>query len=285
MVITSHPVPVLAQTLSCYGASMPSPHKEELVIYDKLPVALLSALATEREGTTNAVIAHYLVTHADQLHDASVKGVAAACNVGVGSVSRFCRDTGFSGFEELRSVLEAASHSFERAPGEGTFDARAQEHAGLVGDGLQRVANTIDQRALELLVDDLVSHERVFTCGMLKAQAAAVDLQVDLLMQGKYVETSVSYADQLAHIAKAGRDELVVLFSYTGSYFDARDLSDALARIDRPRIWVVAGARHPQPTFVYGCLAFDSDWSQLTHPFQLEMAAALISQEYARRGV
>lgn len=253
------------------------------MIYDKLPVALLSALASEHDGTTNAIIARYLVTHADQLHDASVKGVAAACNVGAGSVSRFCRDTGFSGFEELRTVLESASSSFEPAPGEGPFSLRALEHAELVGDALKRVASTIDQRALGLLVDDLVSYDRVFTCGMLKAQAAAVDLQVDLLMQGKYVETSVSYADQLEHISKAGRDELVVLFSYTGSYFDARDLSNALTRIDRPRIWVVAGARHPQPVYVYGCLAFDSNWSQLTHPFQLEMAAALISQEYARR--
>ncbi len=253
------------------------------MIYDKLPVALLSALAAEREGTTNAVIAQYLVTHADRLQDASVKGVAAACNVGVGSVSRFCRDTGFSGFEELRSALTAASRSFEVAPGEGPFPVRAQEHAGQVGSALQRVAATIDQKALGLLVDDLASHERIFACGMLKAQAAAVDLQVDLLMLGRYVETSVSYADQLDHIARAGRDELVVVFSYTGSYFEARDLSGALARVDRPRVWLVAGERRPQPSYVYGCLAFESDGNQLAHPFQLEMAAALITQEYARR--
>ena len=253
------------------------------MIYDKLPVALLSVLATEREGTTNAVIARYLVTHADRLQDLSVKGVATACSVGVGSVSRFCRDAGFSGFEELRSALAAAGRSFEPMPGEGPFSARAKGHAELVGDALRRVAVTIDQRSLGLLVDDLASHERVFACGMLKAQAAAVDLQVDLLMLGRYVETSVSYADQLARIAKAGRDELVVVFSYTGSYFDATDFSGALARVDRPRIWVVAGERRPQPAYVYGCLAFESDGSQLAHPFQLEMAAALISQEYARR--
>lgn len=253
------------------------------MIYDKLPVALLSALMTEQEGTTNAIIARYLVTHAGHLSNATVKGVAAACCVGVGSVSRFCRDTGFRGFDELRTALDEASRSFEQIETEREPQLRAQEHARLVGSSLQQVADTIDQRALNLLVDDLRAYERILTCGMLKAQAAAVDLQVDLLMLGKYVDTCVSYAEQTERIAKAGRDTLVVVFSYTGSYFDAHDISEALARIDRPRIWVVTGVRRPQPPFVYGCLTFASELRQLTHPFQLEMAAALIAQEYARR--
>lgn len=253
------------------------------MIYDRLLVALLSALATEREGSTNASIARYLVTHAGESHSFTIKGVAAACNVGVGSVSRFCRDTGFSSFEDLRLALERTDSSFEFATDEAGFPSRAQGHAKLVGDSLLQVAKTLDARAVSALVDDLLSYEKVFVYGMLKAQAAAVDLQVDLLMLGRYAETCVSYAEQLDRIATAGRDELIVVFSYTGSYFFARDLSAALARIDRPRIWVVAGTRHPQPDYVYGCLSFASGQGQLTHPFQLEMAAALVAQECARR--
>lgn len=242
------------------------------MIYDKLTVALLSALATEREETTNATIARYLTTHATELSDITVKGVAAACSVGVGSVSRFCRDMGFSGFDELRTALVEAAPSFELAP---------SSHAELIGKSLALTSNTLNRHLLDSLVDDLRSFEKVFVCGMLKAQAAAVDLQVDLLMLGKYAKTCVSYAEQLEHIASAKRDELVVVFSYTGSYFDARDLTTELSRLDRPRIWVVAGSRRPQPDFVYGCLSFESDQSQITHPFQLEMAAALIAQAYA----
>lgn len=253
------------------------------MIYDRLIVALLSVLATEREGSTNATIARYLITHAGESKDFTVKGVAAACHVGVGSVSRFCRETGFSGFDDLRLALEKTSRSFEQSSDSEAFSSRAKEHACLIGDALQQATCTVDERMLQALVHDLLTHEKVFICGMLKAQAAAVDLQVDLLMLGKYAETCVSHAEQLERISTAGRDELVIVFSYTGSYFSAGDLSRALARIDRPRIWVVAGAKKPQPDCVYGCLSFASNQSQLAHPFQLEMVAALIAQEYARQ--
>ncbi len=243
------------------------------MIYDKLIVALLSALATEREETTNATIARYLVTHIEDLDDVTVKGVASACNVGVGSVSRFCRETGFRGFDELRRALMEAGPSFELAP---------TDHAGFVGASIVQAERSVDKKMLRALVDDLRVYQKVFVCGMLKAQAAAVNLQVDLLMQGKLVHTSVSYAEQLGHIAAAARDEMVVVFSYTGSYFDAYDLSDSFARLDRPRVWMVTGTKRPQPEFVYGCLSFKSSHSQLAHPFQLEMIAALIAQEYAR---
>ena len=250
------------------------------MIYDKLVVALLSALATERGETTNATIARYLVTHASELGDVTVRGVATACNVGVGSVSRFCRDMGFAGFDELRQAVVASAPSFELAPGEpsepNAHDAH-DVHAKLVGDSLRQVTRTVDERMLHALVCDLIAYDKVFVCGMLKAQAAAVDLQVDLLMLGKYAQTCVNYAEQIEHISTAGRDELVVVFSYTGTYFDAHDLTRALARLDRPRIWMVAGSERPQPGYVY-----ESGQSQLTHPFQLEMAASIITQEYAR---
>lgn len=243
------------------------------MIYDKLIVALLSSLATRHEGSAVATIARYLITHTSELNDITVKGVAAACNVGVGSVSRFCRETGFDSFDELRNALVESRPSFDRAP---------DEHAKLVGDSLVLVQQTVSKSMMRALVDDLAAYEKVFLCGMLKAQAAAIDLLVDLLMLGKYAQTCVSYAEQLDHIATAGSEELVIVFSYTGSYFDAHDLSHELARLDRPRIWMVAGTKQPQPDYVYGCLSFESSHSQLTHPFQLEMVAALIAQEYAR---
>lgn len=265
------------------------------MIYNKLVVSLLSALAIERQSTTNSVIARYLVTHASDLDDITIRGVASACNVGTGSVSRFCREVGFDGFDELRRAIVETDHSFELAnndtvgTGHNSTDAkdsfllRADRHAELVAKSLVLAARSVDQRALRLLVNDIGSYQKVFVCGMLKAQAAAVDLQVDLLMQGKFAQTNVSYAEQLEHIATAQHDELVVVFSYTGDYFFSRDLSSALSRLSRPRIWVVAGDKRQQPDYVYGCLLFESQQGQLSHPFQLEMISALIAQEYARR--
>lgn len=253
------------------------------MIYDTLPVALLTSLAVERQGSTNGHIARYLLAHVDELNDLSVKGLASACSVGTGSISRFCREVGFESFGALRQALLDSRRSFQRTSDASSFRERADEHARQLSDGLLRVARSVDERMLAALVDDLCTYERVSTYGLLKAQAAAIDLQVDLLMLGKVVDTCTSYAEQLDRIASAGRDELIVIFSYTGSYFDEHDLSDALRRIDRPRIWMVCGSRRQLPAYVTGCLAFESDGSQLGHPYQLELVAGLIAQEYARR--
>lgn len=252
------------------------------MIYDKLTVALLGTLSTERRDSTNAHIARYLLTHQEELGELSVKKLAQACSVGTGSVSRFCREVGFESFEELRQQFCASTRSYEPVE---PRDERGEAYglAATVGSTLVQAAQSVDDAALSALVDDLFAYEKVSAYGMLKAQAAAVDLQVDLLMQGKLIETCVSHAEQLKRIAEAGSDELIIVFSYTGSYFDSRDLSEAMRRIARPKIWVVCGKRHQLPPFASGRLLFSSSGRQLGHPYQLELMAGLIAQEYARR--
>lgn len=251
------------------------------MIYDKLTVALLGALSSERQDSTNAHIARYLLAHQDELGELSVKGLARACCVGVGSVSRFCREVGFTSFEELRQGVCTSSRSYE--PVKQGDDGASGNLAAWVGKAVAQAGESVDRQAIGRLVDDLMRYDRVSAYGMLKAQAAAVDLQVDLLMQGKLIDTCVSHAEQLHRIAEASSGELIVVFSYTGSYFDARDMDEAMRRIDRPKIWVVCGKRHTMPSFVADRVLFSSSGSQLGHPYQLELVAGLIAQEYALR--
>lgn len=253
------------------------------MIYDKLTVSLLGTLASERRESTNAHIARYLLSHQDELGELSVKGLAQACNVGTGTVSRFCREVGFSDFDELRQGIANTARRYEEVGVGDTQEVRGLELSATVSSALGQAVATVDWEALNRLVDDLLSYERISVFGMLKAQAAAVDLQVDLLMQGIYAETCVSHAEQLDRIAGAGRDELVVVFSYTGSYFDAHDLSEAMRRVDRPKVWVVCGRRHKLPPFVADRLLFTSSGRQAGHPYQLELVAGLIAQELAHR--
>ena len=50
------------------------------MIYDKLSVGLLGLLATEEADATNAQIARYVLAHAAELDDLSVKELASASN-------------------------------------------------------------------------------------------------------------------------------------------------------------------------------------------------------------
>lgn len=248
--------------------------------YDKFTVTLLSMLAGEERGSINALLARYLLGHAEELESLSVKELASACHVGSGTVSRFAREAGFADFAELREAFGGFARGFALVDGADVGD-RAQILAAHVTSGVNQVAGGIDKKALGRLVADLMRYEKVSAYGLLKGQAAALDLQVDLLMQGKWVDTCTSLAEQMDHIASAGRDELIVLFSYSGAYFEYRDLSRELRRVDRARIWMVSGKRRQQPDYVSNLLLFESELDRLAHPFQLELVAGLIAQEYA----
>lgn len=252
------------------------------MIYDKLPVTLLAALSAMDMDSPYAQIARHVLAHADEPDDISIKSLAEACHVGAGTVSRFARDMGFRDFAELRAEVARSSQSFERVTGATTAE-RSRQLARDITLSLGQVAASVDAQALERLVDDLVAYEKVSAYGLLKAQAAATELQVGLLMQGKLVGTCTTVAQQFSRIEKSSSDELVVAFSYTGDYFSACDLGESLRRGDRPRIWVVCGADCPLPPFVYGRLAFRSDLGQLGHPYQLQFVAGLIAQEFAAR--
>lgn len=253
------------------------------MIYDRLSVDLLGLLATEGANATNAHIARHVLSHAHELGDLSVKELAAACHVGTGSVSRFARDAGFESFAELRATFAEASQEFELLQEEPA--GRANALATRIAASVERAAASVDQAALSRLIDDLTHYDKIHAFGLLKAQAAALDLQVNLLMQGKFVSTCTSPTEQLERISRARADELVVVFSYTGSFFEARDLRQPLARVDRPKIWVVCGSDRAMPSYVADRLLFSSDQSRFGHPYQLEYIADLIAQEYAARGV
>ncbi|MBO7673976.1 MAG: MurR/RpiR family transcriptional regulator [Atopobiaceae bacterium] len=250
------------------------------MIYNKLPVALLSLLATEDADSTNAQIASFLMEHAHEAGDLSIKGLAAACHVGTGTVSRFARDAGFESFAELREAFAEAGEGFDRVPGNSMHD-RTELLVRAVGGSVTRAAATVDRAALGRLVADLHAFAKVGVYGLLKAQAAALDLQVDLLSLGKLADTCVSVADQARRIRESSSDKLIIVFTYTGTYFDAVEVGDALRRPDRPKVWMVSGDVRKPPSFVSDRVTFASDQDRLGHPYSLEFVAGLIAQEYA----
>ena len=62
------------------------------MIYGKLPVVFLSTIASEKNGSTNCVIATYILEHLDEMQDIGIKEIAKKFNVAVSSISRFCKE-------------------------------------------------------------------------------------------------------------------------------------------------------------------------------------------------
>ncbi len=185
------------------------------MLYDKLPVLFLSAAASEKGDSINSQLAAYILSHADTVKGMGIRELAQQCHVGIGTVSRFCRDVGVGGYAQLQQLLQAYHPSFERVK-----DGAADQLSARIGQEIAFAAGTVDMAAVRAAAEDIREYKRVAAFGLMKAESAAICLQSDLLMLGKSIYTNVSFPQQLEYIRTSGKDTLVLLFSYTGAYFD-----------------------------------------------------------------
>ena len=75
----------------------------------------------------------------------------------------------------------------------------------------------------------------------------------------------------------------MIIFSYTGYYFDYPDIRTLKNKLKKPQIWLISSKQESYPEFIDHVITFDSKQDQNSHPYQLQFIASLIAQEYARR--
>ena len=209
------------------------------MIYDKLPIVFLSTIASDKQVTTNSTIATYILDHLDTMQQKGIKEMAQECNVGIASISRFCKEIGLKDFVELKELIKTTSLSFEQISSKDKADERVLDYARKMEASITQVMESVSMDQVNKLVDDLVKYNKVAVFGLLKASGVAYNLQTDLLMSGKQVYTNISYNEQLEYILNAGKDDLIIIFSYTGSYFDYAKLRDQKRKLYAPKIWLI----------------------------------------------
>lgn len=253
------------------------------MLYSKLPVVFLSVIASEKSGTTNSIIATYILNHMDEVRELGIKEMADQCHVGVGSVSRFCKEIGLRDFVELKELLNSTDDNFETYLQGGTLNARTEDYGAKVNRSIDMVTRTLCAKKLTDLCRDLRRYEKAAAFGLLKAGCAAVNLQGDLWMMGRHIYTNISYDQQIEYIRQAGKDSLILIFSYTGAYFEYEKgkLFGGRDKREWPRIWMISGRQKTYPEYVDKVLEFQSPQDQASHPYQLLYVAGLIAQEYA----
>lgn len=253
------------------------------MIYGKLPVVFLSTIASEKNGSTNCVIATYILEHLEEMQNIGIKEIAKKCHVAVSSISRFCKEIGLRDFVELRELLSSIDLYFEEQSQSLSLSQRMIDYGNKINESIQMVKNTIDVHQLMKLCDDIKNYKRVGIFGLLKAGSVAINLQGDLLMLGKQVYTNISYTQQMQYIITADENNLIIIFSYTGSYFDYQDLRALKKKLKAPKIWMISSDINHYPSFVDEVISFESLQDQASHPYQLQFIASLIAQEYSKK--
>jgi hypothetical protein len=148
---------------------------------------------------------------------------------------------------------------------------------------LAAVANSLDYEAIQELVSDMRDYENVTAFGLLKAETAAINIQADMLMLKKFINTKLAYDEQVKYINEADERDLIIVFSYTGKYF-VEGLRNIQRKRTKPRIYLISGdASKNSNRLIYRKICFLSPQNQIPHPYQLLFISSIISQEYYHR--
>lgn len=249
----------------------------------KLPIVFLSTLASEKKDSTNSQIATYLLNHLDDIKDIGIQEMAKECSVAMSSISRFCKEIGLNDFNELRELLISIKMNFEQYSSSSKAKNRLEEYSLKVKESITMVEKSIDMQQINALCKEIQKYQQVGIFGLLKAGAVAFNLQSDLLMLGKQTYSHISYKQQLQYISSTNEDDLLIIFSYAGCYFDYPDISTLKNKLKKPQIWLISSKQESYPDFIDHVITFDSKRDQNSHPYQLQFIASLIAQEYARR--
>ena len=73
---------------------------------NELTIILMSLLGNEDPGSTDYVIADYILKNVESLAKVSTSTLAENCNVSKASISRFCKKIGLEDFFELKYLIK-----------------------------------------------------------------------------------------------------------------------------------------------------------------------------------
>ena len=253
------------------------------MFYSKLPIMFLSEIVSSDGDSTNGRLASYILEHIDEVKQDSIRDLAAKTYVSISSISRFCRDIGLQDFTQLKALLSSTSLNFEVCSQSDSPQQQKLDYISAVQDSLGRVRDSLGMGKLYQLAQDIRRYQRISIFGMLKAETAAMNLQSDLVMLGKQAVTKVRVAQQMDYLAHTDEDDLVIIFSFTGIYFDYGIPQGYRShRKKRPRVYFITSGRNLENTDLYDeVIWFDSVQDQASHPYQLQLVASLIAQCYA----
>ena len=252
------------------------------MFYGKLPIMVLSEIVSGDSDATNSHIAAYVLEHFKEIKDDSIRDLAAKTHVSTSSISRFFLDIGLRDYMELKEMIATTPLNFEICSLSDIPAVQKDDYISAVQDSMERVRRSIDMEKLERLARDIQRYPRVSVFGILKGETAAMNLQTDLAMLGKAAVTKLRFAEQAQCLSKTDADDLLIIFSYTGIFYDYGYPRSQAKGKSRAKIYFITSDPNAEKSGLYDeVIWFESLQNQASHPYQLQLVAGLIAQTYA----
>ena len=251
--------------------------------YWKLPIVVLSEMVSSRSDSTNGHIASYILGHMGELQNDSIRDLAAKANVSASSISRFCRDIGLHDFNELKGLAASYQPPFGQTSSASEPGRIKDDYITAVTTSLEMVRESVDVDLIDQLCRDIRRYQRVAVFGVLKSEGVSMNLQADLALLGKHVNTKLPFSEQIDYLEGADEHDLIIIFSYRGVYFEYGLPQNAKKLPGRkPKIYFITSDPKAKASGKYDeVIWFRSRQDHASHPYQLQLVAGLIAERYS----
>jgi DNA-binding MurR/RpiR family transcriptional regulator len=248
-----------------------------------LPNILSAVLEKEEMGSTNYIIADYIIKNFSHLENISTTQLANACNVSKSSISRFCRKVGLEDFFSLKVLIMnyspertiSTKYNFTKTSGDDISDF-INEYANKI----ERIENTLDRKALHELTNDIHRYENVYLMGMQQSGGIIMALQNDLVSFNTYVSPIIEPKKQKEILLTSTSKDLIIVFSATGSFFEkVVPRIQNMKRSEMPRIYVITVNQKEIKDYVYKQISLDDKYNFASN-LLLNFYASLIAIDY-----
>lgn len=253
-----------------------------------LVIMLLSTINSEPKESNNYKIAKYIIEHLHELEDCTLSQLAKNCYVSNSSISRFCRDIGFSDFNELRIQVARIPIAYQKADYKYQFkefdDDFCRSYVTSVCDNLNHAFSSPSiQKEMETLVNDIYNYPKVAAFGYMQSENMALHLQYDLQTSGKTIYTSIKFTDQIEYIKQADADTLIIIFSDSGSYFKHMFSRSVPLKHTKAKIVMITSNKDIQLPYVTSYIRYNSRHDYASHPYPIMVIADMLCIQYAKK--
>ena len=250
----------------------------------RLPSMLLTCYNSEKHGSVNHTLSKYLLEHIDTIKDLNIKDLADACFMSPSTVSRFCKSLGLSDFNELKQEFYMIDYY---------RDQKFAKPELIEEDFLLNISKEIidlhqhlDYSKLKQLVEDLYNYKEVAVFGSMQSYSAALYLQTELYVSRKIVCCKESQKNQLAYYKETTDENLIIIFSATGSYFNLIfERKSHIPYLKKPKVWVITYNPHlkiENPDIDELIFVKNDEITYANHPLKFSLIADMIAGMYAK---
>ncbi len=216
-------------------------------------ILLLLRENQEYMRAAEAVVARYICTHPEETAHLTVRQLAERAYSSPSSVVRLCRFLGFTGYKEFRQELLVAIHtlgetgSHEEAVLDGTATV-PELIASITQRNIQSLEDTrhfLDEVEVARCVELLRQARNILLFGMGASLVVAQDAYLKFLRVDKPCVLNYDWHSQLLQARNATKEDLGIVFSYSGETGEMIACMKALKENGAPCIAVTRAVPSP----------------------------------------